>query len=376
MMPQDMHREAALGLTKDQLRQHPEFDAQDWFQPIPTPTNRDDWLAQYVPDNQTFQRWERSTRQFRKQSSGKTIYIVQIGDFDEGAPELAALVEYTAAFFDPFPVKLLPYMKIVDPENLNGRNIVQRPKSRASCDHYALLDEQTAYPLPSRRCHPYYEHLVHEDHLQLKIDPILDILEDIRPADALCVIAVTMHDLFEGKEDAFAVGMATGVKDKIGVFSFCRYDPLFDQSEPRLREGAGPIDRNDDNYKKLLLRSCRVLAHEIGHLAGMEHCSYYDCMMNGSGHLEEDFSQSMHLCPVDLRKILTLTGATWVEFYDRLLQFYNRHGFVTEREWIKRRVGHVFDLEDKLRAESKSKHRDLFRANEIDNISRPKRRKV
>ena len=30
-----------------------------------------------------------------------------------------------------------------------------------------------------------------------------------------------------------------------------------------------------------LYRSCKVLTHEIGHLFGIGHCKYYDCLMCG-----------------------------------------------------------------------------------------------
>lgn len=77
------------------------------------------------------------------------------------------------------------------------------------------------------------------------------------------------------------------------------------------------------------LRASKLLVHEILHLYGVDHCVYYDCedaasrstrsaslrparvsadpgsagLMRGTGHLREDFSAPLHLCPVDLRKI-------------------------------------------------------------------------
>ena len=35
-------------------------------------------------------------------------------------------------------------------------------------------------------------------------------------------------------------------------------------------------------------------------------CSHMSSCMQGSGHLVEDFSQPVHLCPIDLRKVVTL----------------------------------------------------------------------
>jgi archaemetzincin len=61
-------------------------------------------------------------------------------------------------------------------------------------------------------------------------------------------------------------------------------------------------------------------------------------MMNGSGWLEEDFAQSQHLCPVDLRKLLHCTKCDPVTYYEKLMDFYNRHDMKSEAEWIRRRL--------------------------------------
>jgi len=58
-----------------------------------------------------------------------------------------------------------------------------------------------------------------------------------------------------------------------------------------------------DAERLLLRRSCKVLAHEMAHMFGIEHCIYFHCLMNGSNHLEESDARPMHLCPVDLRKL-------------------------------------------------------------------------
>jgi hypothetical protein len=43
---------------------------------------------------------------------------------------------------------------------------------------------------------------------QIAVTPILRVLFDTKPADAFCVIGVTMEDLYEDLEDTFVVGMA------------------------------------------------------------------------------------------------------------------------------------------------------------------------
>eukprot|EP00698_Gefionella_okellyi_P003052 TRINITY_DN12872_c0_g1_i1.p3 TRINITY_DN12872_c0_g1~~TRINITY_DN12872_c0_g1_i1.p3 ORF type:complete len:122 (+),score=33.82 TRINITY_DN12872_c0_g1_i1:808-1173(+) len=75
------------------------------------------------------------------------------------------------------------------------------------------------------------------------------------------------------------------------------------------------------------------------HLLGFDHCIYYACVMNGSGHLAEDFSQPMHLCPVDLRKLQTLTGFDVLTRYRDLMKLYSEMNVPEEVEWTKKRLG-------------------------------------
>jgi len=60
--------------------------------------------------------------------------------------------------------------------------------------------------------------------------------------------------------------------------------------------------------------------------------------MNGSGHLAEDFSQPMHLCPIDLRKLQTLVGFDVRHRYNELKTFYETHKMSEEVTWICRRL--------------------------------------
>ena len=61
----------------------------------------------------------------------------------------------------------------------------------------------------------------------------------------------------------------------------------------------------------------------------------------GSGHLEEDFRQPMHLCPVDLHKVQLLSGVDIVERYLQLAKFYKDHVMENEYSWIKSRIDYI-----------------------------------
>ena len=39
----------------------------------------------------------------------------------------------------------------------------------------------------------------------------------------------------------------------------------------------------------MLRRATKLLVHELAHVYGVDHCIYYACVMNGTGHLVEDF---------------------------------------------------------------------------------------
>ena len=80
---------------------------------------------------------------------------------------------------------------------------------------------------------------------------------------------------------------------------------------PSLRTGAadepspgpGGAERCSARASVVLRRSCAVLTHEVGHLFGLKHCIFFDCLMNGSNSSEESERRSLHLCPVCLRKL-------------------------------------------------------------------------
>jgi archaemetzincin len=85
-------------------------------------------------------------------------------------------------------------------------------------------------------------------------------------------------------------------------------------------------------------RCCRVIAHEIGHMAGIDHCVYFRCLMNGSSSLAESDRRPLHLCPVDLRKLQWLIGFEFAERYTRLQKFWRAAGDDDEAAWAAGRL--------------------------------------
>ena len=157
------------------------------------------------------------------------------------------------------------------------------------------------------------------------------------------MIALTMTDLFADKPDLFVAGMAAG-NHRVAIFSLYRYDPNLTFSPEFWYDIKSRKTFSLEERKRLILqRSCRLLVHELAHLLSVGHCVYYECCMNGSGHLEEDFRQPMHLCPLDLRKLQRLTGFDVIDRYQGLKAFYEKHGLKEEALWVEKRINFIGD---------------------------------
>ena len=161
---------------------------------------------------------------------------------------------------------------------------------------------------------------------QLLTDDILRLLKQRLPRNAYCLLGITLRDLYPEPSWNFVFGQAL-LADRVGVYSFARYDPRFN--------GEGASDR----ARIMLRRSCGVLAHETGHMFGIEHCIYFRCVMNGSNSLPEDDSKPLHLCPVDLRKLYESIKFDAVARYAHLRDFFREAGLDQEAHWIEKRLG-------------------------------------
>ena len=321
------------------------------FGAIRPPLCQDDWLAQYNEEGQDYSQFIHecpwmSSRKWKigggqrfnskglnikeKYPDGK-IYLLQLGDFDKEEriyPSFQELLKYVEIFYD-LPVNEMKgvelqkdgddYKIVISPTTVS--NETRKRRSSRTIRHTL----QYRYNSKTR-------------HLQFDISSILSSLRPHLPDDALFLIALTMHDLFSDPSDLFVAGMAAGTH-RVGVFSFSRYDPFLSFSPENWYEISYHDDDDERKSKEgkrrvILERSCKLLVHEIGHLLGLDHCIWYECIMNGSGHLEEDFRQPMFLCPVDLHKLESLCGFDVIRRYERLSEFFKRHKMRKEEKWV------------------------------------------
>lgn len=162
---------------------------------------------------------------------------------------------------------------------------------------------------------------------------VLDAIQERVPRDAFCVLAITMKDLYPRPEWNFVYGLAK-LSQRVGVFSFVRHDPC-----------AGRRDRDPLQESQLLCRSMGTLLHEIGHMFGIKHCTWFNCLMRGNnGDGIEHQKAPLHLCPVCLRKLHWNIGFDIVGRYQDLQGLYALHskggceGFVQESAFLQARL--------------------------------------
>lgn len=289
--PTKAQRDAAVGPTAglpEALRRA--LEPGEDFQPMPAP-GPSDWLANHLEAGQTFEQFQQS-RPDRPDARRKKVYLQPLGDFGESnAPSLDQLQRFTSAFF-MMDVRVLAPLGLVQAQIISRRN---------------AWSGQT----------------------QLLTSDILNLLRRRLPEDAFALVGITMIDLYPDPSWNFVFGQAS-LRDRVGVYSFARYDPRFYGEAP-------PAD-----WRKLMLRrSSKVLAHETGHLFGIQHCIWYRCLMNGSNHLGEADARPLHLCPVDLRKLEWSIGFDVVERYRRLRDFHHQAGFEDEAQWLETRIHRI-----------------------------------
>lgn len=252
------------------------------FTPIAAPL-AGDWLAQHHEAGQGFDQYVRG-RPNRPSAARRTLYLVPIGP--GGAP-IEPLAEFARAHFQ-LPVKVLPAIDL----EATGARVRDRGSFR-----------------------------------QILAPDLLEHLKTRLPRDGYSLIGLTAADLYPDESWNFVFGMAT-LRERVGVYSTARYHPSF----------YGEEDHYPAPEHRVMRRSLKVMAHEIGHMFGMEHCTYYECVMNGSNHLDETDRRPAHLCPVCLRKLHYAVGFAPDRRYRDLERFFRRSKLGPEADWVRGRA--------------------------------------
>jgi archaemetzincin len=307
--PGEKQRIAAIGPIDDlpkTLRRA--FTPGEDFEPISRP-GPSDWLANRPEPGQTFEQFVCS-KPHKPDKKRNKLYLLPLGEFaKDRSPPLDSLRDFAAAFF-MMDVEVPPVVR------LDGSGITSRQN-------------------------PF------TGNMQLLTGDILKLLRKKLPDDAYALLGITMVDLYPDPAWNFVFGQAS-LRDRVGVYSFARYDPRFygeEDGAPSRSEGpAGPRPGGGltpDSQKLMLRRSCKVLAHETAHMFGVQHCIYFHCLMNGSNHLAESDARPLHLCPVDLRKLHHSIGFDVIARYRRLRDFCKRTGLSDEERWLSKRLEYL-----------------------------------
>ena len=243
-----------------------------------------EWLDAHDEDGQTFKQYLR-IRPNVLTAERNRLYVQPIGEFNAKQNELITLsAEFLSSYF-----------------NCEVTTLKTKP--------------ETILPDSAQRQHPTWG--VH----QLLTSHILDnVLAPELPHDAFATIAFTASDLWPGDGWNFVFGYAA-FRDRVGVWSLYRF---------------GDPTESDEAFKKCLSRTIKVATHETGHMFSIQHCTKYQCNMQGSNSLQESDSQPLHLCPQCHAKILHATGCDPVARYENLIQFCKKHKLTDELQYFQK----------------------------------------
>ncbi|XP_023444836.2 archaemetzincin-2 [Dasypus novemcinctus] len=282
--------------------------ANDLFGPI-TLHSESDWITSHPEAPQDFEQFFNDSARKKPSPEHCTIYIQSIGSLGNtriiSEKYIRWLKGYCEAFFYGLTVKLLEPI----------------PVSATKCSFRVNDNTQN---------------------LQIHAGDILKFLKKKKPGNAFCVVGITMIDLYPRDSWNFVFGQAS-LTDGVGIFSFARYGSDFYSSHyggkvKKFRKTSSSDYSVFDNYyipeitSILLLRSCKTLTHEIGHIFGLRHCQWLSCLMQGSNHLEEADCRPLNLCPICLRKLQCAIGFSIVERYKALVSWIDDESVAIARE--------------------------------------------
>ena len=155
---------------------------------------------------------------------------------------------------------------------------------------------------------------------QIHAPYILDnILKNNIPDSAIVVMGISEKDLYPKPEWNFVFGLAY-LKQRVGVSSLYR-----------MQEGS----LNQENFKLSLSRILKISSHEIGHMFTIKHCTYAQCVMNGSNHMQETDYNPIRLCSVCQQKLQYSIGYDNDKRLKELINFLDRNKLNSQAALLK-----------------------------------------
>ena len=281
-----LYGKAAWNSTKGLLLRHEQQPAEfAALQPLYAPKlfpGEGDWSYEHAEAGQSFRDFSEAFKPNTAKPS-RPIYIQLFGGFSPEEEELANLAARFLGIYLCAEVKVLPP--------------ITEPQLTESATRWV---EDTDEPQISTR---YI--------LQKVMKPRL-------PENALAFLMLTSSDLWPGNDWGYLFGQAAP-EFRSAVYS------LF-----RMGNSSGFHREKMETLQRLL----KVSTHEVAHILGFRHCPAYDCNMNGSNSLDELDRNSLHLCPICLRKLIWLQGCDPVARFSALAGFYREHGLREQESFM------------------------------------------
>lgn len=142
------------------------------------------------------------------------------------------------------------------------------------------------------------------------------------PADAVNFILLTSVDLWPGNGWNFVFGQAAP-EQRVGIWSMARH---------------GKPDRSVAERQLVTRRTLKTASHEVGHMFSLDHCVFYECIMQGSMHQEEADKKPVFLCPVCLQKGKYVCEWNTRQRFLYLRDYWAELGFVEETRQYERQL--------------------------------------
>ncbi|XP_078009054.1 archaemetzincin-1 isoform X2 [Phascolarctos cinereus] len=278
-----------------------------------------DWLLSHPDAPEDFETFYHSLVRRKQSTCRKHIYLqpIELSEGPVGSSLLDCLRGFMESFFLGLRVKCLP-----------------------------------SVPVSSIHC--CFRHNRDSDRIQLHADSILTFLKNNKPMDALCVLGLTLKDLYPCENWSFTFGKSLPGQE-VGVCSFARFSADFCQAPgaeemPDITLKVPEItlrDRNRTLFFSILemLQCCKVTCHEICHLIGLGNCRWLSCIMQGALSLDEALLRPLELCPICLRKLQYFIGFKLIERYKM-----RKCQEAVENEGLKLGRGWAFIYREKLYA--------------------------
>lgn len=324
-----------------------------FFDPIEEPTCVDDWRAKYVEQPQTVSDFA----QDHKMTHDSHLYLVTLGINSTTKNNLRDLASALVG------------------RNIHscqdwflGKKCSAKKKRKGDLETYQWIEvcETLASSSNSNKKKRKQQSILghvcaristNNHNRQLCVDHLLNIiLEQVTKNETKFkkqakVMLMVTEDLFSDDSDLFVAGLASP-SEGVAVFSIYRYaygfywnpdgywfdygfssssstpvmPPYTSVDATNLTEEAKEIE--------LLRRYARLCAHEMMHLFGIDHCLFYRCIMNGSGHLVEDFRQPLLPCPIDMNKLCHINSTSITKYLTNLLDALRRHSLLAEATFV------------------------------------------